>query len=152
MAKVILPQSAMDTDTNLQQLAMSALMKGAHTEASGDYVAYNVSNDKLSLQHAQFVFSKGGDVTEYPLFIKCNPEDLVPEGLFGSEKFDEEGKNLGQKTWTEWCRPNNSFIERDGKTYLGTNANTGKIPNLSLLIPVFSSLVSELPVDNNIEE
>ena len=143
MAKITLPQSALDSVPELQQLALQALMKGAKNEAKGDYVIYDVTNDKLELNVAKFILSKGGIVNEYPLFIRCNAEDLCPEGLIFSQHLDEDGEPTGQKTWAEWKGENHTFTElSDGSTVIGTNAANNEDLSLGSLEPIFDLLMT----------
>jgi hypothetical protein len=143
MAKIILPQSALDSVPELYELALRAMSKGAKNEVKGDYVIYNVTNEKLELNIAKFILSKGGIVDKYPLFIRCNADELCPEGLILSEKFDEEGVSLGQKTWAEWKGSNHTFTElSDGSTVIGTNAANNEDLSLGSLAPVFDLLMT----------
>lgn len=126
-------------DSDLKALAEDALRKGATSGVTDDgNTLYQIFAKYMDVNTAQFVVTKGGDVTDFPLFIEVgNKEDIVPEAMIG-----------GGVSWEEWLRPNHSFIERDDRLFVGSDAHTGYPLNVSELQPVFGKLFkgSDLPI------
>jgi len=122
-----------EKDETLVSLAIGTLALGVQPEPSEDreFVTYKIDNDKLPLNIADLIVSKGCEITEFPLFIEIeNKEDPSLE----------EGMN-----WIEWMGEADTFYEADGRIFIGTNAFEGKDLSWSELAPVRSQLV--LPQD-----
>jgi len=145
MAKITLAQATMDTDAQVQALAMNALMKGAQATPDEDNVVYTVGDTKLSLDVAKFVVSVGGDVSEFPLFIEVVPTDSVPEGIPERTVTAEDG-TVTVKTWEEWS----PIDTRDGRTFVEADNGQTRL-KMSELVPVFDSLVRAIDLPNNPE-
>jgi hypothetical protein len=143
MAKITIAQETIDTNEQVQELAINAVTKGADVKPDGDNAVYIVGDTKLSVDVAKFIASVGGEVEGFQLFAEVVPTDLVPEGIRGRATTDEEGVET-VKTWEQWrtilVRDSRNFIElSDGKDYL----------KISELVPVFDLLIKpeDLPVD-----
>jgi len=113
-------------NSTLFNLAITAKVYGAdnYTTNEADHVVYYVRPSLLPFDVVQLVVSTGGEVENYPMFIKiADPDGLTPVGLKNSKKEDES-----QKTWNEWKQDNYNFSnpDEDGFVYLGTNANNGE--------------------------
>jgi len=133
--KITLLQSLMDSNTQAQQLATNAAIKGARIEAEGPNVHYYVGADKLILDVAKFIVSVGGEVSNYPLWIEVDTTTEVTVGIKNRTSIDENEVET-VKTWAEWRTPHvvgdRAFIEMsDGQDYL----------KMSELIPVLDLLV-----------
>lgn len=122
----------------LADLADTADRLGSDGEADADrsHVEFSVDNDKLPLQVADMLNANDVIIENFPLFIEVVPTDHCP--------FLEEG------TWEDWKLPNHTFLERDGKTYIGTNAHTNEDMLFSELTPVRDSLT--LPTELEVTE
>lgn len=112
----------------LADLADTADRLGADGEADGDrsHVEYQIDNDKLPLAVADMLNANDVIIENFPLFIEVVPTDACP--------FLEEG------TWEDWKLSNHTFLEKDGKFYIGTNAHTNEDPLYSELQAVRSQL------------
>lgn len=128
-------------NSTLFGLATTAKVYGAesYTTTEADHVVYYVRPSLIPFNVVQLVVSTGGEVENYPMFIKIiDPEDLTPVGLKDSKKEDDS-----QKSWNEWKQPNHTFSEADddGFVYLGTNANSGEDLKGSELVVLFDDLI-----------
>ena len=152
MAKVIIPQVAIDSNQTLAGLAINAVTKGATVKAEGDNVVYGITNEKLPMDAAQLVVSVGGDVLDWELFIEiASEDDAVPEGFIG-ETYEDENGNVQNNTWSTWLKSNNTVYEADGRKFVSTRGHTGKDLPLSELIVVSDSLVILKDLPKNISE
>lgn len=150
MTIITIPMSVLDSNTQIQQLAMSALIKGAKPTYRGDDVLYPIESRYLPLDYAKLCLSVGAIVDQYPLFIEVDPDALVPNGIPNNRITDENGDEV-QLTWDTWRNSNHEFLVRDGRTFLGTNANSNRDLPLSDLISVLDKLVhpNDLPNTDN---
>lgn len=112
----------------LADLADTADRLGSDGEATIDreYVEYYVDNDKLPLEIADLIHANGGIIENFPLFIEVNPTDTCP---------------FIEGTWEDWKLENHTFLEKEDKTYIGTNAHTNEDMLYSELQEVRSQLV-----------
>lgn len=134
------PLSA-EKDETLMSLALGTLVLGVdpETDSQREFVEYDVDNDKLPLDVADLIFSKGVKIEGFPLFIEIqSKEDLVPEGLIGAGL-----------TWEQWKSENHTFTEIGARIFIGTNAHTNEDLSFEDLQAVRESLV--LPQDLPIE-
>lgn len=95
--------SVMDTDENLQALADVALRKGAQPYAKGLDVVYDVGDQYLSPDAANYVIGLGGTVKDYHIqrykaVTKLSTK--LPVSLPGSTTEDEDG-NITPVTWQQ---------------------------------------------------
>lgn len=128
-------------NSTLFGLATTAKVYGAesYTTNEADHVVYSVRPSLIPFDVVQLVVSTGGEVENYPMFIKiADPDGLTPVGLKDSKK--EDGS---QKTWNEWKKVNYTFSEADddGFVYLGTNANSGEDLKGSEMVVIFDDLI-----------
>ncbi len=137
-------------DEQLKALAEDAGRKCATRWYDEPLCCYLVNDSKLELDNAKYVVSKGGDVEDFALLIEIADEnDLVPLGVTGALKTDEEGIEQ-QVTWLQWLAPNCFIVERDSRKFIGTQCchayPQGHLP-MSGLVTVFDNLVkaSDLP-------
>lgn len=137
--------SLLDTDQQVQQLAMGAVLKGAKPTHNGDSVIYPIEDVYLSLDHAKLLVSKGAKVDNMSLFIEIDsPSSRVPDSLILEVSEDEEPKD----TWATWLLPNHNIMTRAGRLFVGTNGSTNQDPSLNELVDVFDDLITpyDLPV------
>lgn len=129
--------SVLDADTNVQTLAMSALMKGATASYKGEDVIYPIESKFLDLDTVKYLGGVGATVEFYPLFIKISSKtDLVPTGMIGDVTIGEDDIST-PNTWEDWKRHNYTFYEVGVEIFIGANAHTGsdlRIDELSLVI------------------
>lgn len=153
MIKITIPMTVLDSEAEVQQLAISAVLKGAKPIYEGSDVIYPINSKYMPLDYAKLLVSKGATVDSYPLFIEINSkDDEVPVGLPNATVTDEEGVTTAN-TWTTWKASNHHFMERDERIFIGTNATgTGHI-ELSQLAPVFDKLlaIEDLPAPDVVE-
>lgn len=145
MAKITIPQVALDSNQQLETLAINAVTKGSSVKASGDNVIYGVSSSKLPIQAALLVHSVGGKVEEFEVYIEiANKDDNVPTGMKGAT--DDDGNTL---SWEEWLPSNFTFYEADERIFVPAWAHS---PTKSLgdVLAVSDDLVSlgDLPVNS----
>ena len=118
-----------EKDDTLIALAIGTLALGVQPEPSADRVTvtYRIDNDKLPLEIADLITSKGCEITNFPLFIEIDSKESpsLIEGL----------------NWIEWAGANDTFYEGDGRIFIGTNANTGEDMDWNDLQAVRSKLV-----------
>ena len=129
----------------MYQLAIAATVQGAtpNHDPSSDIVSYNVTNSSLNLSTALSIVSGGGEVYNYPVFIKIvNSSDLVPEGIIGRTYEDDEG-NEAIHTWETWIKSNDSIIEREGQLYVYSSSYNGTPLPISELNSLSSDLIKE---------
>ena len=137
-------------DDALKALAEDAGRKCATRWYEDPNCCYDIYDSKLELDNAKYIASQGGDVEDFALCIEIADEnDLVPLGVTGALKTDEEGLEQ-QVTWLQWLAPNCFIIERDGRKFIGTqccHAHTQGYLPMSGLVPVFENLIktSDLP-------
>lgn len=142
MIKITIPMTLLDSDTQLQQLAISAVIKGAKPTYDGDNANYPIVPRFMPLDYAKLLVSKGCTVEHMPLFIEVDPSAEVPAGLIGAT--DEEGNPV---TWENWLDERHEVLTRDGRTFVGTNGHNGTDLPLGELVPVFDQLIrpADLP-------
>lgn len=153
MATIKVNEAKLDHTTGddaLKALAEDAGRKCATRWYEDPNCCYLVIDRKLEMDNAKYIVSQGGDVEDFALYIEIADEnDLVPLGVTGALKTDEEGIEQ-QVTWLQWLAPNCFIIERDSRKFIGTQCchayPQGYLP-LSGLVPVFDNLVkaSDLP-------
>lgn len=129
-----------EKDDTLIGLALGTIALGVQPDPASDrsVVTYRIDNDKLPLQIADLITSKGCEITEFPLFIEITSKtDACP---------------FIEGTWEDWKLSNHEFYMADGRIFVGTNAHTNEDMDWADLAPVRSQLVlpTDLPV-NNIE-
>jgi len=154
MIKATIPMSVLQTDTQIQPLALYSIMAGVHPERNRENVTYNIENEFFTLDYAKLVVSKGGEVQNFPLFIEIDAEsDEVDSGLIGSTITDEE-EVVTSNTWSTWMLPNHSVLERAGRLFVGTNAHTGSDLPFSELLSISDKLIlpSDLPEEEEVVE
>jgi hypothetical protein len=148
MTTITIPTTLLDTEAPLQQLAVSAVIKGAKPYYNATQTFYPIEVDFLSLEQAKALTGYTGVlIAHYPLMIEIGSvDDLVPAGLFGSIVTDEGGEETNI-TWAEWMLPNYTVTERDGRKFINASAHTSNNPELTTLSPVYTSLIkpSDLP-------
>jgi hypothetical protein len=129
-----------DKDDTLLGLALGTMALGVQPIPTLDkeYVIYTADNNKLPLQVADLISSKGVIIKELPLFIEIENKD--DNNAFGI--LDEEQNVL---TWLQWKLSNHTFYEADNRIFIGTNAHTGEDMDWADLLTVRDSLV--LPQD-----
>ena len=101
MAKITIPMSTMDTDTNLKGLADVALRKGAQPYADGSNVIYDIKDEYLEPDAANYCNSVGGEVSNYSVKRYKAVSKLsakLPASLPGSTVEDEDGE-ASTLTW-----------------------------------------------------
>lgn len=154
MTKITIPMSVLDTDTNVQTLAMSALMKGATASYKDEDVIYPIESKFLDLNTVKYLASVGAKVENYRLFIEISSKtDLVPSGLIGATTLNEEDVEI-PNTWEDWKRYNHTFYEADGRIFIGANAHTSSDLRVDELTSVIDQLVrpQDLPQkEDNLE-
>jgi hypothetical protein len=94
MTKITLPMSLIDSDENIQSLAMVALMKGATPKYNGSDVVYPIESQYLTPDAANYVVSVGGEVDGYSIQRYKAVSKLgtnMPASLPGSTTEDEDG-------------------------------------------------------------
>lgn len=128
-------------NSTLFDLATTAKVYGAesYTSLQADHVVYYVRPSLIPFNVVQLVVDNGGEVENYPMFIKiADPDGLTPVGLKDSKKEDDS-----QKTWNEWKKDNYTFSEADddGFVYLGTNANNGEDLKGSEMVVIFNDVI-----------
>lgn len=134
--------SVLDTDQQVQQLAVAAVLEGAKPTYSGDNAIYPIDKRYMPLDYAKLLVSKGATVERMPLFVEINSaDDSVTAGLTGATVTDDEG-NESPVTWTEWCDATHSVITVGDRLFVGTNAHSGQDIALNDLVAVFDSLIS----------
>jgi hypothetical protein len=152
MTTITIPTILLDTEQPLQQLAISAVIKGAQPYYSATETFYPIEATFLALDQAK-ALTGYPDVTieNYPLMIEiASEDDLVPEDLFGAFRVPEGEEDPVNITWAEWMRSNYTVIERDGRKFINASANTSNNPELTSLEAVYSSLIkpSDLPKES----
>lgn len=132
-----------EKDDTLIGLALGTIALGVipRPDESREFVTYSADNDKLPLQIADLISSKGVIIEEFPLFIEINSKE--DDNAFGDT--DGDGNIL---SWEEWKLENHTFYEADGRIFIGTNAHTNEDMNWEDLSVVRNSLVlpQDLPV------
>jgi hypothetical protein len=86
--------STMDTDDNLKGLADVALRKGAQPYANGENVIYDISDEYLEPDAANYCVSVGGEVDDYRIKRYKAVKKLstkLPASLPGSTVEDDDG-------------------------------------------------------------
>lgn len=145
MAKVIIKDNVLnplhgDFNEQLAGLAANAEFRAATKTQEDNNVVYGISDIKLPSSVAQLVVAYGGDVKEWPLWFEISDIDSdVPSNLPNATFSDEEGEEQAN-TWNTWKGSNHTFMEIDGKFYLGTNANSDSDLDFSLVVPNLSLL------------
>lgn len=141
MVKVIIPMDKLDEVEQLQQLAISAIIKGASSYPQGDDVVYNIFLEKLDVPTALGVIALGGsDVENFPLFVEVTDilNDPVPTGIPFStyiQNIDGEPTETPH-TWQSWGVVGFPIVEReDGRLFKGTDA-IGSSPTLKELVTI----------------
>lgn len=124
-------------DDALLALALGTMALGVQPEPNADksYVIYTADNDKLPLQVADLISSKGVLIKNFPLFIEIESKtDDCP--------FLETG------TWEDWKLDNHTFYEVDNRIFIGTNAGSNEDMDFADLTHVRADLrlPSELPI------
>lgn len=110
-----------EKDDVLIGLALGTMALGVQPDPASDrsVVTYRIDNDKLPLQVADLITSKGCEITEFPLFIEIeNKED---DNAFSV--LDGNGQVM---SWEDWKLSNHTFYEADGRIFVGTNAHTNE--------------------------
>ena len=134
-----------DKDDTLLSLALGSVALGVQPEPTSDrqYVIYSADNDKLPLDVADLIHSKGVLIKNFPLWIEI--ENINDSNAFGVLGEDEE-----PLTWAEWKKDNHTFYEADNRIFIGTNAHTDEDMDFADLQGVRELLVraEELPVNN----
>jgi hypothetical protein len=121
-------------DDELIALALGTMALGVNPIPDEDrsHIEYDIDNDKLPLEIADLITSKGCEITQFPLFIEIDDSsDDCP--------FLESG------TWEDWKLDNHEFYVANGRTFIETNAHTGEYMDWNDLTPVRDQLV--LPQD-----
>ncbi len=93
-------------DDTLIGLALGTVALGVHPEpdSSRTTVMYTVDNDKLPLEVADLLTSKGVVITNLPLFIEIESKtDTCP---------------FIEGTWEDWKLDNHTFYEADGRIFI----------------------------------
>jgi hypothetical protein len=129
-----------EKDDVLIGLALGTMALGVDPEPEIDrtHIDYEIDNDKLPLEVADLITSKGCEITQFPLFIEIDDSsDDCP--------FLETG------TWEDWKLDNHTFYVANGRTFIGTNAHTNEDMDWNDLTPVRSQLVlpQDLPVNES---
>lgn len=127
-----------DKDDTLLGLALGSIALGVvpQPDSAREYVTYSSDNDKLPLQVADLIASKGVLITEFPLWIEISSKTDACPFIDG--------------TWEDWKLPNHTFFEGDNRIFIGTNAHTNEDMDWNDLSAVRKQLVkaSELPISN----
>lgn len=78
---------------------------------------------KITIAHVQGIIAVGGEIENFPAFIKVsNLDDTIPVGLPYSIKVDEEG-NESQKTWRDLESSTQKYTPaNDESQFIGTQA------------------------------
>jgi len=126
-----------DGDVNIKALAVDCNNKGATRYPKDDCVVYEIYERFAKINEAKgIVLGNHGDIDNYRLYIEISSaDDLTPVGLFNST--NEDGDQI---KWAEWCKPNCPPVDIDGRLFVNSSANTGLLPSMSKLLPVFNSL------------
>lgn len=140
MTIVKIPLTVIDSDEDIQKLAMSALIKGANPSFLNDSVSYPIEQKYLELDHAKYCYSQGATITSYPLFVEIDPTSDVPDGIPNATYTNESDEEM-RHTWETWCLPNHSIMNVADRNFIGTNANSGDDLPLGDLVPVFDDLI-----------
>jgi hypothetical protein len=101
MANITIPMSLIDTDENIQKLAVSAILKGARPTYQGSDVLYPIEDEYLDADAANYCNSVGGSVDDYSITRYKAVSSLsakLPASLPGSTVEDDEG-NVTAITW-----------------------------------------------------
>tara|TARA_R110000772_G_scaffold87868_1_gene182866 strand:+ start:28 stop:492 length:465 start_codon:yes stop_codon:yes gene_type:complete len=152
MTKITIPMSLIDTDENIQTLAMSALMKGANASYKGEAVIYPIESRFLDLNTVKYLDSVGAIIENYSVFIEITSKtDLVPSGLIGATTLNEEDVET-PNTWEDWKRYNHTFYEVDDRIFIGTNAHLGKDLRVDELASVIDQLVRPQDLPQRVTE
>lgn len=134
-----------EKDDTLLGLALGTMALGVQPVPTDDkeYVIYTADNDKVPLNVANIISSKGVLIKEFPLFIEITSK--TDNNAFSV--LDENGQVM---SWEDWKLDNHTFYEADGRIFIGTNAHTNEDMDWAELAVVRSSLrlPSELPVNN----
>ena len=123
-----------DFDTTLSALATSIVNGlGVLPECNGVETSYTVPNQFLTLDTADLLYSKGVEIKQFPLFIEIESTDDNCPFIEG--------------TWEDWKLDNHTFMERDGRIFIGTNAHTNEDMDWADLQTIRPQLVTpaELP-------
>ena len=126
MTIITLPMSLIDTDENIQQLAMSAVLKGARPTYRGDSVIYPVEAKYLTPDAANYIESVGGSVegvsiTRYKAVSKLSTN--LPASLPGSTVEDDSG-NITPVKWQDVQNlPTVNVSPVDGVYYFNVTAH-----------------------------
>ena len=141
MIKITVPHALLDASADIRSEANLALAKGATVHPDGDNAIYTITPSKFPLDKAKSLSSVGCTIEHMPLFIEIvSADDNVTAGL----------PNAEGNTWQSWLLPNHSILERDGRLFVGTNANSGNDLEVGVLTPVFDSLI--VPADIPLNE
>ncbi len=146
MTKVTIPIDLFDTDADIQQLAVGAVIKGAKPEHVNADVIYSITSAYLPVPYVKLLASKGVTIENHPLFIEIDsPDDIVPVGIVGS--LDDEGASV---SWNNWVLDNHAVHQVGARYFVGSDAHTGSPLMVSDLSPVFDYLLApaDVPVDD----
>ena len=126
MAKITLPMSLIDTDENIQNLAVSAVLKGARPTYNGSDVIYPIDNPYLTPDAANYVNSVGGTVEDYGIQRYKAVSKLgtnLPASLPGSTTEDEDGNVTAVKWQHVQDLPTVNVSPIDGVYYFNVTAH-----------------------------
>lgn len=126
--------------TTKAMAAFAVEMGAAVTSEKGETAFYQIASDQLSMDGAKYLFSKGGDVENYPTWIKIDDAtDDVTAGLPDRTYTDQQG-NTHTKTWEQWS--GSAILDRGNQLYCCAT-NGSRYYKISELAPVINDLVSQ---------
>ena len=143
--------SVLQTDLEVQPLALYALMAGVKPDRDGTNITYDIEEEFFTLDHAKLIVSKGGEVSSFPLFIEIDDvTSAVDVSLPDSTFTNEDGEEV-VNTWSSWMLFNHSVLERGGRFFVETDSHTGSDLPFSQLLGVVDSLIlpSDLPQEDS---
>ena len=157
MTKITIPMSLIDSDENIQSLAMVALMKGATPKYKGSYVIYPIESQYLTPDAANYVVSVGGEVDGYSIQRYKAVSKLgtnLPASLPGSTTEDEDGNASPVKWQHVQDLPTVNVQPVDGVYYFNVTAHLSH-RGLTLdefnAIPASVNLIETPPVNDDPE-
>jgi len=150
MIKATLPMSVLQTDQEVQPLALYALMAGVQPDRDGTNITYDIEEEFFTLDHAKLIVSKGGEVSSFPLFIEIDDVTSAVDASLPDSTFTNEDGEEVVNTWSSWMLFNHSVLECGGRFFVETDSHTGSDLPFSQLLGVVDSLIlpSDLPKED----